>query len=333
VCPKNVSQLPWFYVNLSTRHYTGQMSGVYIAGIRGLVGSNLRIAAEKRGYQVHGKSSSELDLLNRKATELELKKIRPEVLVIAAAKVGGIGANSIHPVDFLTLNLQIQCNLIDGAHSAGVEKVIFLGSSCIYPKFADQPIKETSILSGQLEATNQPYAIAKIAGIELINSYRKEYEKNWYSLMPCNLYGPGDNFNLKSSHVLAALLRKIHEAKVNRVEAVEIWGDGTPTREFLYVEDAADGILHFMSRESPYELINLGSGDEISISGLASLIASIVGYEGEFKYDSSQPNGTPRKVLNVERSRDLGWCASTPLATGIEETYFWYRKNLAGATK
>ena len=250
------------------------MPGIYIAGIRGLVGSNLRTATEKLGLEVHGKPSFNLDFLDRTATESELKNVRPEVLVIAAAKVGGIGANSLHPVDFLTRNLQIQCNLIDGAHVAGIEKVIFLGSSCIYPKFAQQPIKESAILSGELEATNQPYAIAKIAGIELINSYRKEFNKNWFSLMPCNLYGPGDNFDTKSSHVLAALLRKIHEAKVSKLDTVEIWGDGTPTREFLYIEDAAEGILHFVSNENTHELVNLGSGDEISISDLALLIAS-----------------------------------------------------------
>jgi GDP-L-fucose synthase len=306
------------------------MSGIYIAGIRGLVGANLRIAAERRGLEVHGKSSSDLDFLDRKATESELKSVRPEVLVIAAAKVGGIGANSLHPVEFLTRNLQIQCNLIDGAYAAGIEKVIFLGSSCIYPKFAEQPIKESAILTGQLEVTNQAYAIAKIAGIELINSYRKEYEKNWFSLMPCNLYGPRDNFDTKSSHVLAALMRKIHEAKESHAKTVEIWGDGTPTREFLYVEDAAEGILHFVSGKNPHELVNLGSGNEISISGLATLIASIVGYEGEFTYNASQPSGTPRKVLNVQRMLDLGWSASTPLAKGIEQTYSWYIDNLAG---
>jgi GDP-L-fucose synthase len=297
------------------------------------VGSNLRIATEKLGLEVHGKPSFNLDFLDRTATESELKNVRPEVLVIAAAKVGGIGANSLHPVDFLTRNLQIQCNLIDGAHVAGIEKVIFLGSSCIYPKFAQQPIKESAILSGELEATNQPYAIAKIAGIELINSYRKEFNKNWFSLMPCNLYGPGDNFDTKSSHVLAALLRKIHEAKVSKLDTVEIWGDGTPTREFLYIEDAAEGILHFVSNENTHELVNLGSGDEISISDLALLIASIIGYQGRFTYNISQPNGTPRKVLDVQRARELGWRASTPLAKGIEQTYSWYRNNLAGQAK
>lgn len=303
------------------------MSGLYIAGIRGLVGSNLRIAAIKRGLEVHGKPSSSLDFLDRSATVSEFKNVRPEVLVIAAAKVGGIGANSLHPVDFLTRNLQIQCNLIDSAFMAGVEKVIFLGSSCIYPKYAEQPIKESSILSGALESTNQPYAIAKIAGIELINSYRKEFKRNWFSLMPCNLYGPGDNFDINSSHVLAALMRKIHEAKVSQLEAVEIWGDGTPTREFLYVGDAAEGILHYITNQNDHELVNLGSGDEISISDLASLIASIIGYQGKFTYNTSQPNGTPRKVLDVQRSRDSGWQASTTLAQGIEQTYSWYKHN------
>jgi len=306
------------------------MSGMYIAGIRGLVGSNLKRAAERQGLEVHGKPSSELDFLDRKATELELKNISPEVLVIAAAKVGGIGANSRFPVEFLTRNIQIQCNLIDGAHIAGVEKVIFLGSSCIYPKFAEQPINESSLMTGQLEATNRPYAVAKIAGIELINSYRKEHEKNWFSLMPCNLYGPNDNFDIKSSHVLAALLRRIHEAKASNSTEVEIWGDGTPTREFLYVEDAVEGILHFVSSKNPHELVNLGSGDEISISNLANLIASVVGYDGEFTYNLAQPNGTPRKVLDVQKAIDLGWSASTSLVSGIEQTYSWYLDNLVG---
>lgn len=309
------------------------MSGIYIAGINGLVGSNLKKVVESSGAEVHGKPSSIVDFMDRKATFLEMETLRPSVLVIAAAKVGGIGANSKHPVDFLTRNLQIQCNLIDAAHKARIEKVIFLGSSCIYPKFANQPIKEDSLMSDKLESTNQPYAIAKIAGIEHINAYRKEFGKNWLSLMPCNLFGPGDNFDLNSSHVLAALLRRIHEAKVNHQDSVVLWGDGTPTREFLYVKDAAEAILYIINRDNDYDLINLGTGYEISIIELAKAIATIVGYKGDFSFDTSHPNGTPRKVLNVERLNSLGWKSSTSLLTGIEQTYSWYKNQLVGSKK
>lgn len=304
------------------------MTRLYIAGIRGLVGSNLKKAALDNGYEVFGKSSSDLDFLDRKATFQELDEVKPSVLVIAAAKVGGIGANYNYPVEFLTRNLQIQCNLIDGAFSAGIEKVVFLGSSCIYPKYASQPIKEESILTGQLEFTNQPYAISKISGVELINSYRREYGTNWFSVMPCNLYGPGDNFNPESSHVLAALMRKIHFAKIHEEDNVVIWGDGSPQREFLFVGDMADAILHLVKCNENPGLINLGTGKEISILDLAKLIAKVVDYKGDFSFDKSKPNGTPRKVLNVDKLQNTGWQYSTSLKTGIEVTYNWYKENI-----
>lgn len=297
---------------------------MYVAGLRGLVGSHVARLAEREGFRISGKPSSELDFRNRDATFLELTSLKPDVLVIAAAVVGGIGANSEYPVKFLTDNLQIQCNLIDAAHAAQVKKVVFLGSSCIYPKLSKQPIKEDYLLTGELESTNKPYALAKISGIELINSYRKEFGYDWASILPCNLYGPEDNFDLQSSHVLAALIRKIHEAKKNGKDRVSIWGDGTPLREFLYVEDAAKGIVQLVQAESESGLYNLGSGTEISIKELAILVGEIVGYEGSFEFDNTKPNGTYRKLMSSERLRNLGWNPETPLEVGVMKTYEWY---------
>ena len=300
------------------------MALMYVAGLRGLVGSHILKLAKREGFEVSGKPSSEIDFRNREATFLELKSLKPDVLVIAAAVVGGIGANSEYPVKFLTENLQIQCNLIDAAHAAQVKKVIFLGSSCIYPRLCKQPIIEDYLLTGELEPTNKPYALAKISGIELINSYRKEFGHDWTSVMPCNLYGPNDNFDLQSSHVLAALIRKIHEAKKYGLDSVSIWGDGTPLREFLYVEDAAKGILRLVQSESENSIYNLGSEQEISISELAILVGGIVGYEGIFEFDSSRPNGTHRKLMSSERLRRLGWKPETSLEAGVLKTYEWY---------
>lgn len=303
---------------------------MYIAGYRGLVGSHVAKLAKSEGFQVSGKPSSELDFRNRDATFSELKSLRPDILIIAAAVVGGIGANSEYPVKFLTENLQIQCNLIDAAHAAKVQKVIFLGSSCVYPRLSKQPILEHYLLTGELESTNRPYALAKISGIELINSYRKEYGYDWSSAMPCNLYGPNDNFDLQSSHVLAALIRKIHEAKIVGRNSISIWGDGTPLREFLYVEDAAKGILQLVRSKSEERIYNLGSEKEISIRDLALLIGSIVGYEGTLDFDSSKPNGTPRKLMSSERLRRLGWEPETSLEEGILKTYEWYVSSMQG---
>ena len=300
------------------------MTLMYVAGLRGLVGSHVVKLAIRQGFEICGKTSSELDFRNRDATFEELTSLKPDVLVIAAAVVGGIGANSEFPVKFLTENLQIQCNLIDAAHAAQVKKVIFLGSSCIYPKQSKQPITEDCLLTGELESTNQPYALAKISGIELINSYRKEYGYDWTSVMPCNLYGQNDNFDLHSSHVLAALIRKFHEAKSTGKDRVVIWGDGTPLREFLYVEDAAKGILQLVRSVSEHTIYNLGSEEEISIRALAALVGRTVGFEGHYDFDVSKPNGTPRKLMSSERLRKLGWRNETSLEEGIFKTYEWY---------
>ena len=308
--------------------YTAGMTLMYVAGLRGLVGSHVVKLAKFQGFEICGKPSSELDFRSRDATFEELTSLKPDVLVIAAAVVGGIGANSEFPVRFLTENLQIQCNLIDAAHAAQVKKVIFLGSSCIYPKLSKQPITEDCLLTGELESTNQPYALAKISGIELINSYRKEYGYDWTSVMPCNLYGQNDNFDLRTSHVLAALIRKIHEAKLSGKDSVAIWGDGTPLREFLYVEDAARGILHLVRSESEHTIYNLGSEEEISIRELAALVGRTVGFEGRYDFDVSKPNGTHRKLMSSERLRKLGWRNETSLEEGILKTYDWYLSSM-----
>jgi GDP-L-fucose synthase len=313
----------WFVgFNLSSNYYCA-VSKIYVAGINGLVGSNVSRKAKARGYEVSGKSSSRLDFTDRSKTFIELEVEKPDVLVIAAAIVGGIGANLEHPVKFLTKNLQIQCNLIDGAFNAGISKLVFLGSSCIYPKLSPQPIVEDYLLSGKLESSNQPYAIAKIAGIELVNSYRKQFGVNWVSVMPSNLYGPNDNFDLNSSHVLAALIRKIHAAKVSNMTTVTIWGDGSPLREFLHVEDAADAILHLAESKSQESIFNLGSDYEISILELAKLIAEVVGFTGNFVFDNSRPNGTPRKLMSSDRLASLGWKPKISLKIGIRQTYEW----------
>ena len=308
------------------------MAKIYVAGINGLVGSNVAKNALRLGHEVRGKSSSLLDFTNRSETFRELDLEKPEVLIIAAAVVGGIGANSEQPVKFITKNLQIQCNLIDAAFSSGVKKLVFLGSSCIYPKFSKQPILEEYLLTGKLEPSNQPYAIAKLAGIELVDSYRKQFELDWVSVLPCNLYGPSDNFDLDSSHVLAALIRKIHEAKIFKSPTVTLWGDGSPLREFLHAEDAAEGILHLVNTKTEDSVFNLGSESEISIIELARIISKIIGFNGEFVFDLSKPNGTPRKLMNSQRIRNLGWSAKIQLFSGIQQTYDWYlskNENLA----
>jgi GDP-L-fucose synthase len=301
---------------------------IYIAGINGMVGSAVARIANNAGHEVIGKSSINLDFTDRAATFGEIQFSNPDVLVIAAAKVGGIGANSIFPVDFLSINLQIQTNLIDAAHMNKIKKVIFLGSSCIYPKFAPQPILESSLLSSPLEETNEPYAIAKIAGLKLIDAYRKQFGHEWISLMPTNLYGQNDNFDLAQSHVLPALINKIHAAKSNGSQFVSIWGDGTPLREFLNVDDLAEAIVFMASKTTDESLFNIGSGDEISILDLARLVAEIVGFDGEFKFDSNQPNGTPRKLLDSSKINNMGWKAKTNLKDGLRSTYAWYLEQM-----
>jgi GDP-L-fucose synthase len=297
---------------------------IYVAGINGMVGSAFAHEAETQGHQVLGKPSGELNFTDRKSTIAELEKSRPDALVIAAAKVGGIGANSSEPVDFLSVNLQIQTNLLDAAHLAKVKNLLFLGSSCIYPKFATQPISESALLTGALEPTNEPYAIAKIAGLKLVEAYRRQYGYNWISAMPTNLYGPRDNFDLENAHVLPALIHRFHIAKISGAKAVEIWGDGSPLREFLHVADLARACLVLLNQYDDSKAINIGSGLEISIEDLAKLISKVVGFSGEIIFDNSRPNGTPRKLLDSSRITQLGWMPRVALEQGINTTYNWF---------
>ena len=299
----------------------------YIAGINGMVGSSISRKLRDEKIEVFGKSSKELDFTNREDTFRELNAISPDVLIIAAAKVGGIGANSTYPVEFLTLNLQLQTNLLDAAHEANIGKVIFLGSSCIYPKFAPQPIPESSLLTGPLEPTNEPYAIAKISGVKLVDAYRKEYGHNWISLMPTNMYGPNDNFHIETSHVLPGLLHRFHLAKIHGQSEVKLWGDGTPLREFMHVDDLAKAIFHLLEIETKESLFNIGSSSELSIFDLAKLIARTVGFEGKIAFDSEKPNGTPRKLLDSSLIKKTGWKAEISLEDGIKSVYDWYLNN------
>ena len=300
---------------------------IYLAGINGMVGSAICTESIEQGHEVAGKSSAELDLTDRMAVFEELRILKPDVLIIAAAKVGGIGVNTSKPVDFLSINLQIQTNLLDAAHSARIRKVLFLGSSCIYPKFASQPIAETSLLSGALEPTNEAYAIAKIAGLKLVEAYRRQFGHNWISAMPTNLYGPRDNFERETAHVIPALIRRIHEAKINGEYRVEIWGDGTPLREFLHVKDLARATLMLLQTYDSQEVVNIGSGHEITIAKLAVLIAKVIGFDGEIVFNSNRPNGTPRKLLDSTKIFSLGWKPEIELELGIISTYDWFLRN------
>ena len=296
---------------------------LYVAGINGRVGSAIAEVAKLQGHAIYGKSSKELDLTNRLAVFKELRDTKPDSLIIAAAKVGGIGANSSRPVDFLSINLQIQTNLLDAAHAANIKRVLFLGSSCIYPKLAPQPIPETALLTGELEPTNEPYAIAKIAGLKLVEAYRRQYGHQWVSAMPTNLYGPRDNFDLETAHVLPALLHRFHKAKVSGTNEVQIWGDGTPFREFLHVEDLARACLILLNDYNNSVAINVGSGQEISIRNLAVMISKIVGFTGTITYNLDRPNGTPRKLLDSTRITEFGWEPRISLEEGIASTYDW----------
>jgi GDP-L-fucose synthase len=272
------------------------------------------------------RSREELDLTVQPAVDRFFDAERPEYVFLAAARTGGILANSIYPAQFIRDNLLIQTHTIDAAYRAGVRKLLFLGSSCIYPKFAPQPLKEEYLLSGQLEPTNEPYAVAKIAGVKMCQAYRLQYGFNAISLMPTNLYGPGDNFALETSHVLPALIRRFHEAKASGARTVVVWGTGKPCREFLHVEDLADACVFLMSAYDQSEIINVGVGNDVSIRELSELVAAVVGFSGEIVYDPSKPDGTPRKLLDVSRLTTLGWKAKIPLERGIEETYRWYRE-------
>jgi GDP-L-fucose synthase len=302
---------------------------IYIAGINGMVGSAIALAAEKQDHEVLGKRHKDLDLTKRDTVFAEMKSVKPDALVIAAAKVGGIGANSAFPVDFLSINLQIQTNLLDAAHAANIDRVLFLGSSCIYPKFAPQPIPESALLTGELEPTNEPYALAKIAGLKLVEAYRQQYGHNWISAMPTNLYGPRDNFDLESAHVLPALIHRFHNAKVNDLAEVAIWGDGTPLREFLHVEDLASACLMLFKEYDGSVAINVGSGQETSILDLAQSVSKVVGFEGTIKFDKTKPNGTPRKLLDTHFLNNLGWNAQIGLKDGLASTYDWFLNNNA----
>ena len=306
-----------------------KITKIYIAGHRGMVGSAVWRNLEKKGYtNLIGKTSNELDLTNQQAVTDFYKKEQPEIVIDAAAKVGGILANNDFPYPFLMENLQIQNNLIDGAHRAGVEKFIFLGSSCIYPKFAQQPLKEEYLLTDSLEPTNEWYAIAKITGVKACQSIRKQFNKDYVSLMPTNLYGYFDNFDLESSHVLPAMLRKFHEAKINKHSDVTLWGSGTPMREFLFVDDMAEAVLYALENNLPECLYNVGSGKDITIKELAETIQNVTGHKGNILWDSEKPDGTPRKLMDVSKMKKMGWQYSTELEDGLRKTYQWFLKNI-----
>ncbi|MEO7018201.1 MAG: GDP-L-fucose synthase [Leifsonia sp.] len=302
---------------------------VYIAGHRGLVGSAIWQRFVEAGFtDLVGASSSEVDLRDRAAVFSFFERTRPEIVIDAAARVGGILANNTYPAEFLSDNLQIQVNVMDAANTVNVDRLLFLGSSCIYPKFAAQPIREDSLLTGALEPTNDAYAIAKIAGIMQVQASRRQYGRHWISAMPTNLYGPGDNFHPEHSHVLPALMRRLHEAARDGADEVTIWGSGTPRREFLYVDDLADATLFLLENYDSPDTINVGVGDDVSIRELAETIASTVGFTGSLAHDISKPDGTPRKLLDVSRLHDLGWSAQTSLSDGIARTYKWYLGHL-----
>jgi GDP-L-fucose synthase len=305
---------------------------IYIAGHRGLAGSALWRALEQRGYRnLIGATSAEVDLRDRDAAFAFVSKQRPEVMIIAAAKVGGILANDTYPAEFLSDNLRIQVNLMDGAREYGVQRLLFLGSSCIYPKYAEQPIKESSLLTGALEPTNDAYAIAKIAGIMQIQAIRKQYALPYISAMPTNLYGPGDNYDTRNSHVLPALIRRFHEAKHSGATEVAIWGSGTPRREFLHVDDLASALIYLLKHYDSPDTINVGTGTDVTIRDLAETIADVIGWEGKLLFDASKPDGTPQKLLDVTRLTNLGWHSTTGLRKGIANAYQWFVDNHATA--
>jgi GDP-L-fucose synthase len=300
-------------------------ASVFVAGHRGLVGSAIVRALERGGWSnLVVRSRSELDLRDAAAVNRFFAGARPEYVFLVAAKVGGILANSARPAEFIYDNLMIEANVIDSAWRHGVKKLEFLGSSCIYPKFAGQPIREDALLTGPLEPTNEWYAIAKIAGIKMCQAYRRQYGFNAISLMPTNLYGPGDNFDLQSSHVLPALMRKFHEAKLSDSSDVVIWGTGSPRREFLHVDDLAAAAIQLMERYDEPEIVNVGTGQDLTIRELAELLREVVGFTGEMVFDASRPDGTPRKVLDVSKLHSLGWQASIGLREGVTQTYRWY---------
>ena len=303
---------------------------IFVAGHRGMVGSALIRALEAAGFsKLLKRDRSELDLGDSAAVSKFFAKEKPEVVIFAAAKVGGIKANNDQPVEFLLENLRVQNGVIAAAHENGARKLLFLGSSCIYPKLAPQPIPESALLSGPLEPTNEAYAIAKIAGVKLCQAFSREYGANFVSAMPTNLYGPNDNFDLETSHVLAALLRKAFEAKKSSARELVVWGTGTPRREFLHVDDCASACLFLLEKYDSPEIVNVGCGEDISIRELAELVCEVVGFDGELSWDKTKPDGPPRKLLDVSKLRGLGWTPTIPLRDGIAQTYDWFLKNVA----
>jgi len=299
---------------------------VYVAGHRGLVGSAITRALEVQSdTEWIGLDRSELDLLDRKSVFDFLIQEKPDVVIVAAARVGGIMANSTFPVEFLSENLRIMTNILDGSHIADVDRLLFLGSSCIYPRMSPQPIREEYLLTGELEPTNEAYALAKISGLKLVQAYRKQYKKNWISAMPTNLYGPGDNFDLESSHVIPAMVRKFHEAKVGKKSEVQMWGTGSPRREFLHVDDLAAACLHLLDNYNDDSPINVGTGTDVAIRELAELIARVVQFEQKIVWDTSKPDGTPQKLLDTTRINSLGWDSRIDLETGLKGLYEFYK--------
>jgi GDP-L-fucose synthase len=304
-----------------------QTEPVFIAGHRGLAGSAIQRELQAHGYgNLLTRPRSELDLTDRAAVRKFFSEARPRVVIVAAAKVGGIKANNEYPVEFLLQNLQIQNNLIEAAYDFEARKLLFLGSSCIYPKFAPQPMPESCLLTGALEPTNEAYAIAKIAGIRLCQAYARQHGANFISAMPTNLYGPHDNFDLSTSHVLPALVRKVHEAKLANSAELSVWGTGSPRREFLYVDDFASACRFLLEHYDVPEIINVGFGEDVTIRELAELVGEVAGFEGRLSFDASKPDGTPQKLLDTSRLRELGWSPNVPLCDGIRRTYDWYRQ-------
>jgi GDP-L-fucose synthase len=309
-----------------------QESTIYVAGHRGLVGAAVVRALERQGHRkLLLRTHKELDLTEQAAVREFFERERPQAVVMAAARVGGIQANNTRPGEFIRDNLLIQDNVIDAAHRAGVAKFVFLGSSCIYPKLAPQPIKEDSLLTGPLEPTNEWYAVAKIAGLKMCQAYRRQYGFNAISLMPTNLYGPGDNFDLQNSHVLPALIRRFHEAKLRGDATMSIWGTGTPRREFLHVDDLADAVIYLLKTYDDEPIVNIGWGEDVTIKELAEMIAAVSGFHGRLVFDSTKPDGTPRKLLDTSRLTSLGWTPKIKLSAGIEQTYAWFKEHIADA--
>lgn len=302
---------------------------IYVAGHRGLVGSAIVRSLKRQGYEsVIGKSHKELDLTEQAAVRAFFEEERPDIVVLAAAKVGGINANNTSPADFAYENMQIQCNVIKCCHDYGVKKLLFLGSTCIYPKLAPQPIPEDALLTGELEKTNEAYAIAKISGMEMCRFYKMQYGDHFISCMPTNLYGPHDNYELQGSHVMPAMIRKFHEAKVSGAPTVELWGTGKPLREFLYVDDMADACVFLLEHYDGEQHVNIGTGRELTIAQLAELVKKTVGYEGEIVWNSDMPDGTPRKLADVSKLHALGWTHKIELEEGIKLAYDWFKENV-----